>query len=1265
MQNFLTSYNPNQDLNQLTEEELQKLKLKELEKFYSSLQIQEDNPEVPQEAINKELESLYSQVDKSIGNPNRKMSMTELQQDPEFQARAERFMDAIGSDENIIEYLRDADYSLSAAGVRAVQSSKWKDQTKEDYFYLRNAFNNADLSGFKEYMGLFKDGFVDLVFDPGNWLAALFTVGTGGTAAGTATAVAAGLKQGVKAAGKAALKRSAPYAKIGAAEGALYGGVHDILTQNTEMNIGALDNFDYGRFALSSGIGTAAGGVLGGGLGVGMSLLRGSKLNRSIDKEHKYVSEINDPEPTVVNPEEVKKNYDADEVVQLEFEFNPTASGTKNFNDTIPRDKDGKIDVTDKNFTEEMANHLLGIKSNADKFAYFLTGKATSRYFDIIGDDTPLMKTFLRKLRYDYDAGVVKDGEMQMVKVKLADGTESEFTIGEYYGRKQGKYLNAMNKIYNPFGLTGWYSRMPKSQEHVLKLLMRDERMSVARVNKRERMEFTFDLPEGQDIRIRNDVLDYSNPKKGFVAKAKFVVGKDAKGNDIIEEVDIGQRTLDVYKQTRLLMNEAFEEGIELKIFAPGTKLKRGFMTRHYRYAALEKDPGDFYRALEEYGHATPMNEIRKADQIKVVVQKLDEKGNPVLDAKGNPIEETVTGHRLGQLGTDEQVFGKDFIKEARRTHPLGSKATEQEIMILAKRKKAEAIVEGMLKMRDNPFEVNNGLGSNFLAPRKFNNIPDNIIDKYLDDNVYDNLQQYFLNYTQYISRKKYFGSSFEEFKAKELNLIISELQETGRFSGTEIKNIAEKLGKTMQRVTGLDTYQDNFFMKNKWGRGGRDVVLASQQASLLPLATLSSITEPLILLSRVPFMYGPEAVKDIGVALGKQTFRSMQQIYRNLERSGRKISKRDDGRITRSSDLVDEEWQELYEAGLAMDQAVMERIEGLTGEGLQSNFARGFQKVFFELNFLAPWTKAVQLASFRTGKKIIMRNSEALATGKSVFGRKLSKTELLQKEKELNSLGIKKNDAINWYKASLVDGKADPLKMKGLDIDNNITNRKQAEFYSRNVVGGATRFTKEVILQPRAIEANRPEWFGNPTAQFFVQFLGYPTVFNNTILTRFIRELLPTSKRTMLTAPRTLGTMMAMTAVAGMGNEIRSGGRSMMNPDGSERSPLEITGNAVRRWGGYGPFDFAARYRSNQENNTGGVASLLKTVSGPFPQDVIDAILYRKGAAEFMSTELPFYGSYDLMFGPGTKKELRKRARALDGKIAKDDKPDLQFYPY
>ena len=120
-----------------------------------------------------------------------------------------------------------------------------------------------------------------------------------------------------------------------------------------------------------------------------------------------------------------------------------------------------------------------------------------------------------------------------------------------------------------------------------------------------------------------------------------------------------------------------------------------------------------------------------------------------------------------------------------------------------------------------------------------------------------------------------------------------------------------------------------------------------------------------------------------------------------------------------------------------------------------------------------------------------------------------------------------------------------------------------------------------------------------------------------------------------------------------------------MENADGTPKSGAEIVGNAVRRWGGFGPFDFASRYRSNQENNTGGVATVLKTVSGPFPQDVIDAILYRKGTAEFMSTELPFYGSYDLLFGPGTKKELRRRARALDGKKTKDTSQEYRIRKY
>jgi hypothetical protein len=85
---------------------------------------------------------------------------------------------------------------------------------------------------------------------------------------------------------------------------------------------------------------------------------------------------------------------------------------------------------------------------------------------------------------------------------------------------------------------------------------------------------------------------------------------------------------------------------------------------------------------------------------------------------------------------------------------------------------------------------------------------------------------------------------------------------------------------------------------------------------------------------------------------------------------------------------------------------------------------------------------------------------------------------------------------------------------------------------------------------------------------------------------------------------------------------------------------------DAVRRWGGMGPFDYAYRYGSEADRNVGGFTSLTKTFAGPLPQDAIDAILYRKGLSEIVVTNLPGYAAYDMVFGDGTKKELRRMAR-------------------
>ena len=43
-----------------------------------------------------------------VNTPQRKMSLTELRKDPEFNNRAKRFLDGVGENDDIFEYLRDS-----------------------------------------------------------------------------------------------------------------------------------------------------------------------------------------------------------------------------------------------------------------------------------------------------------------------------------------------------------------------------------------------------------------------------------------------------------------------------------------------------------------------------------------------------------------------------------------------------------------------------------------------------------------------------------------------------------------------------------------------------------------------------------------------------------------------------------------------------------------------------------------------------------------------------------------------------------------------------------------------------------------------------------------------------------------------------------------------------------------------------------------------------------------------------------------------------
>ena len=177
-----------------------------------------------QDSLNKANETYGSEYKSKLGKT---YSMTQLQQDREFNERAERFLEAIGEDDNIIEYLRDSDYSLTSAMMRASEIGNWSDQTKRDYVYLRDKYSQADLTGIREWAGFAKDFAIDMVADPLNIVTALLAIPSMGTSLAARTAAGELVKQGLKKysaskLSKVGLEAAKRPAIFGAAEGAAW-----------------------------------------------------------------------------------------------------------------------------------------------------------------------------------------------------------------------------------------------------------------------------------------------------------------------------------------------------------------------------------------------------------------------------------------------------------------------------------------------------------------------------------------------------------------------------------------------------------------------------------------------------------------------------------------------------------------------------------------------------------------------------------------------------------------------------------------------------------------------------------------------------------------------------------------------------------------------------------------------------------------------------------------------------------------------------------
>ena len=1084
-----------------------------------------------------------------------KMSLTELKKDPEFAQRAARFLEGVGSNDNIFEYLRDSDYSLSAAAARSFQTGNWTEEQKQDYAYLRERFNNAELGNWKERFGMIKDVGVDIVSDPFNILAAIFAIPSGGSSLGVRTILGTTAQKAMKQYTKAELKKKAikDTALFTAAEGAAWGGLHNYFLQDIDMDLGLQDDIDFTNIGVTTLLGGAIGGALGGGL---TAATYGRAAREATEETAKKVDTDLDTVPVTEMPERYQ---------QLEFKF----SNEETIENTA-RSKTRQEVLEDSEIDEVVSEPLEKLKAQGKKAqskgAVFLhkflansIGKPTTAFLTY-AENSPRLQALLAKFRYDYDVTMTSQGK-EGVKEK---------SYGLALGERTGRYLYGLAKSFNVLDRVGFRARLAKDQQEELNFLLRDR--FVVSTKKQANREGKFWIRD--------------------------LIGKEYKGIKVTEDVAVsyGGKNFDGTEGIRNLLDNSFEEIKGAKLFRKGTINKGGFLPRLFNYKALKdsKNRARFQQDLIDSGHADPINEINE-----VIIK--------------NAENEKVKGVLLDAAGKDEEIFGVNFLKLAN-----GNKQKAKEL-------KAARIVDDMLEQRWTPFEVKMmsrdkvvGDSAGYLQARRFTNLDDNKIAYVLENDTQQILEDYFTNAARAIERSNYFGRNILEFEKKFLlnkGGIRDELLQSG-LDENEVSKVLDGLRNMHRRVTGIETDSASPLKKYAFARGAADWGKLIQQMAHLPFATLSSITEPFLLLTRAGKADAPQVISDIGNALVKE---GQSVIDRTIKGFQRGVLRQ---RVKGIKDIDDEVWGELYQTGLALEQAVQERIEGLAGEGLHGTIAKNVQQGFFKVNLLTQWTKAVQLASFTTGKRLIKQNAEKLSKG----GLSESKEKYLIQQ--LNDLGVDEKDAVKWYRTSTIDGKWDE------------TIARSQEFYNSQYTSGANRFTKEIILNPSTAEANRPLWFSTPSAQMLVQFAGYPTVFNNTVLKRFSNEMINSPAQAI---PKVLPTVILMTSVAHVGNIIRSQGQNLKDYEtGRNKDAGELIFEGVRRWGGLGPFDYASRYDNEYDRNVGSLTAALKTFAGPLPQDVIDGVLYRKGIPEILVTNVPGYG----LLPADTRKAMRAAAR-------------------
>jgi len=562
----------------------------------------------------------------------------------------------------------------------------------------------------------------------------------------------------------------------------------------------------------------------------------------------------------------------------------------------------------------------------------------------------------------------------------------------------------------------------------------------------------------------------------------------------------------------------------------------------------------------------------------------------------------------------------------------------------------ASNLVDGMLNKRNELFSSHSVL---LTQARAFKDLDDNAFEAFLTTD-FNTAINYYMNAANTIQHKKSFllpkftrKSNEAQFKERFIDPMDKELREA-RGQGRGLTSSDRKsIIKLYKSVTGQVDYFDSGLMQ-----GVYDATKLANSVAYLPLATVSSLTEALIPLTKTGgSVTGPAKDALKGVAEGHKIF--VQDIP-VLLRAKHKMKDSD----------IQKEMQQVF---MAMDEAFAESTNRLTGEGLQNEALKKIGRGFFRLNMLTPWTKSVQLASFNIGKGLIRENLEALdklaKEGVDIFDesklmsqvisdkrakvKSTSKIKEVQRLKsELFDLGIDVEDGIRWLNSGA-------KTTFGAERKNGVLTGeiKYADDFYKSVVQGAGRFVNEVIMPVGRDRARIPVFMTNPKVDILTQFLRYPAVFSNTVLKNYIRSAVVNPK----VNGAKMGAFALMTVSMALGTNYWRSNKENKDRIVEEGINSKDITKAFARVGLLGPLEYGYRFKDSLEYTKNPAVSSI-SLGGPVMTDTLGLLLGRRGITETLARKAPLIGTagmVDTYFGDTFEgydfDELIKKAKEID----------------